>query len=107
MLIRDGDWTLIDHDLKLGRTVWAKRNPDGSETFRTDYTVDPVIDNNAAVRNMASDGWKGDYHRVASIPLNVFHANLAEAANQGDDRFLSRWLNDDDNRAWRTKEGRV
>ena len=34
-MIRDGEWTLIDHDFKLKRTVWAKQNPDGSTTTRT------------------------------------------------------------------------
>ena len=63
-------------------------------TWRTDYEVQPTIDANQAARNMAPDGWKGDYHRIASIPLNVFHDQLAEASRQGDDKYLNRWLND-------------
>ena len=107
MIIRDGEWTLFDSDIQLGRFVWKKDNPDGSMTFRTDYRVDPTIEINRAQRNMAQEGWKGDYHHVASIPLNVYYDQLAEANTQGDDKFLSKWLNDADNRAWRTKEGRV
>lgn len=107
MKIQDGDWTLFDHDFKLKRTVWVRSNPDGSQTFRTDYAVDDTIEANRTMRNGLNAGWKGDWHKVASIPLNVFHDQLAEASRQGDDKFMSRWLNDSDNQAWRTKEGRV
>lgn len=107
MIIRDGDWTLFDYDPKLKRQVWVRTNPDGSQTFRTDYEVQPTIDANTAMRNMASDGWKGDWHKIASIPLNVFHDQLAEASRQDDQRYISKWLNDSDNRAWRSKSGAV
>lgn len=107
MIVRDGSWRLFDYDVKTGRQVWCTTNDDGSTTFRTDYPVQPTIDENTAVRNMASSGWAGDYHRIASIPLNIFHEQLAEATRQDDQAYVSRWLNDGDNRAWRTKEGCV
>jgi len=107
MQIRDGDWVLFSHDPKLGRTVWALENPDGSTTYRTDYMVQHTVDINQAQRNIAAQGWKGDYHHVASIPLNVYYDQLAEAAKQKDDKYLSKWLNDGDNRAWRTKDGMI
>lgn len=106
-VIRDGEWMLFDSDIQLGRFVWVRHNPDGSSTFRTDYRVDPTVEINRAQRNMAEKNWKGDYHMVASIPLNVFHEELAEAARQNDNKYLSKWLNDSDHRAWRTKSGRV
>lgn len=107
MKIKDGDWSLFDYDIASGRQVWVLHNPDGSMTFRTDYPVQPTIDINQAQRNLAQPGWAGDYHHIASIPLNVYHDQLAEASRQSDNRYLSRWLNDSDNRAWRTKEGSV
>lgn len=106
-LVRDGDWVLFDYDMHLRRQVWVRRNPDGSQTFRTDYEIDPTIEANTAARNMASPGWAGDYHRVASIPLNVYHDQLAEASRQHDSRFIANWLNDGDHSKFRTKEGRV
>ncbi|WP_434286299.1 hypothetical protein [Celeribacter sp. SCSIO 80788] len=105
--IRDGDWWLVDHDFQLGRTVWARTNGDGSTTYRTDYNVEKTLEINAKQKTLAENNWKGDYHHVASIPLNVFHDQLAEASRQRDDKYLSKWLNDSDNAAWRTKEGRV
>lgn len=107
MKIKDGDWVLFDYDIQTGRQVWSLQNPDGSTTFRTDYPVDKTMDINTAQRNLAQKGWSGDYHQVASIPLNVYYDQLAEAARENDQKHISRWLNDSDNRAWRTKEGRV
>ncbi|HSF91395.1 MAG TPA: hypothetical protein VLA51_04235 [Paracoccaceae bacterium] len=107
MKIKDGDWTLFDYDIKTGRQVWVIHNADGTSTWRTDYPVQPTIDINQAQRNLAQENWKGDYHHVASIPLNVYYDQLAEASRQNDEKYVSKWLNDSDNRAWRTKNGNV
>jgi len=107
MIVRDGDWTLFSSDIRLGRHTWRRENSDGTSTFRTDYAVDPTIEANTAMRNMATSGWKGDYHKVASVPLNIYWNKLHDAVQQDDDRFVSNFLNDRDNAAWRTKEGRV
>lgn len=107
MKIRDGDWTLFDYDIATGRQVWSLHHDDGRVTFRTDYPVQATVDINTAQRNMARNDWAGDYHQVASIPLNIYWDQLAEASRQGDEKYLSRWLNDSDNRAWRTKNGNV
>ncbi len=107
MRFRDGDWILWEYKPELGRQVWYKMEPDGGTTWRTDYEVQPTVDINTAQRNLAQDNWKGDYHHVASVPLNIFHEQLAEATQQDDNAYLSKWLNDSDNRAWRTKNGNV
>lgn len=107
MTIRDGDWTLIDYDYASGRSVWSIF--DGEKTIiRTDYPVAQAIEQNTLFRNAAPSDWKGEWHRIASVPLNLAHeGGLVEAMNQHDDKFISRFLNDGDNRAWRTKEGNV
>lgn len=107
MPISDGDWTLFDYDFQTGRSVWALHNDDGSVTFRTDYPVDSLIQQNTDMRNTLDSGWKGDWHKVASIPAGLVHGELKGALEQQDDKYLSKWLNDSDNRAWRTKEGKV
>lgn len=107
--VRDGDWTLFEYDPATGRTVWQMF--DGQKVvFRVDTPVHQTIEENTAVRNSTSDGWKGDYHRIASVPMNLLYdenLGLNKAIQQGDDRYLSRWLNDSQNRAWRTKSGTV
>jgi hypothetical protein len=107
MTIRDENgFTLVDFDHASGRSVWSYF--DGVKTvYRTDYPVAEAIKQNTFDRNEAT-GWKGDWHRVASIPLNIIHdSGMVEAASQQDDGFMSRWLNDSDNAAWRTKEGNL
>lgn len=107
--ISDNGWTLFDWDPVTGRTVWQLF--DGDKTvFRVDTPVQATLDANAEARNSASTGWKGDYHRVASVPMQLLYdenLGLNKAILGGDDRYLKRWLNDGDNRAWRTKEGRI
>lgn len=103
--IRDGNWTLFAHDRETGRTIWSQWI-DGKITFRVDTPVDQIINANTDMRNADHPGRFGDYVRIAAVPLNLYHqAGLAEAQVQKDDRFLSRWLNDGDNAAWRVREG--
>ncbi|WP_375413084.1 hypothetical protein [uncultured Bradyrhizobium sp.] len=100
-------FTLVDHDPKTGRSVWSYFDGE-KDVYRIDYPVDETIKENAEARASASSNWKGDYHRIASIPLNVVHGSgFAEAITQQDNKWLSRFLNDGDKRAWRTKEGKV
>lgn len=106
-MIRDGDWTLYDHDFALGRTIWHMFDGE-KDVFRVDQNVTGLVSENAAVRNVAEKVWRGDWHRVASIPLNIAHdSGLVQAHSEGNDKFVKRFLNDSDNRAWRTKEGHL
>jgi len=61
--IRDGDWTLVDHDPELGRSVWHLHQ-DGMDHFRIDFEVEKTLEANKAEYNAASSGWKGDWHKV-------------------------------------------
>ena len=109
MIIKDGDWELVTWDPVTRKSTW-KLEQDGKITFRTDQPVDQLIADNTAVRNASAGNAFGDYTKVASIPLNVLwddNIGLMKAHNQGDDKYVSRWLNDSDNRAWRTFEGNV
>ncbi|NRQ13458.1 hypothetical protein [Ensifer sesbaniae] len=107
MIIRDGAWTLYDHDMMTGRSVWHLFDGE-KDVFRVDYPVDNLISENREVRNSAEKAWRGDWHRVASIPLNIAHnSGLVQAHSEGDDRFVKRFLNSSDNRAWRTKDGHL
>lgn len=108
--IRDGDWTLLSWDAETGRTVWFSEDENGNTVIRTDYPVTNIIESNQRARNEAAKAWAGDWHRVASIPLNLHYdenVGLHKALTDGDDKYIARFLNDSDNLAWRTKEGRV
>lgn len=106
-MIRDGNFTLVDYDYHTGRSVWHYF--DGEKTIvRTDYPVDNLIKQNQFTRNETAGNKMGDWVKVASIPLNVaYDSGLVQAQAEGDDKFVKRFLNDGDNRAWRSFEGRV
>ena len=107
-MVQDGDWVLLTSDAVTGRMTWGMYQEDGSLVIRTDYPVDAIIDENTIARD-ATEGKKfAEWNRVASIPLNIFHASgMAEATKQDDEAFIKRLLNDSDNRAWRTSRGKV
>lgn len=105
-MIRDGSWTLFAYDQETGRQIWVLHE-DGKMTFRVDVPVDHIIETNKQALNGDHPHRFGDYVHVAAVPLQLHHnAGLAEANVQKDDRFLSKWLNDPDNAAWRVREGR-
>lgn len=49
----------------------------------------------------------GDGKIIASIPINVFYRDFAKRMKEGDDDFTKWWLNNSDNRLYRTFRGRV
>jgi len=105
--IRDGDWVLMEHDPELGRSIWHLHQ-DGRDHFRIDYPVGQLLEANKAEYNAADRSFKEDWVKVASLPHNILHdSGLDEAIQQRDKKFVSRFLNDSDNRAWRTKPGKV
>ena len=106
MAIKEGGWVLQSWDPASGRSVW--RYDDGQAVhYRTDYPMDGILRDNTAHRNDSAGQRFGEGKRVASIPLNIFYDQLEEAHSQGDDKYLSKWLNDSDNRGFRTFEGAV
>ena len=90
----------------------AKLDADGSRMVKK-YTqdVDPYMKANAAERANDSGDWKGDFHKVASIPEVVFMnmcreagCNLLKPENR--DKLVAM-LNNKDYLKLRTKEGRI
>ncbi len=69
--------------------------------------VEPILDHNKRLMTM-NDGYSPsrDLRRVASIP-NVIWERLMREGIADDPKALKRWLNDPDNRYFRTAPGRV
>lgn len=67
-----------------------------------------VVEENKAQFNQIDEkaGWKGDMHKVASIPMTLFY-DLKKQGIIDDPARLKAWLNDPDNRFFRTRPGRV
>jgi len=108
MDITDGDWLLFEHDPETGRTIWMMTDENGDTVFRIDTPVDHLIKANAEAYSQAEGKRFGEWARIASVPFDLERSSgLAEAHAQGDQKFISRWLNDGDNRAFRTRPGNV
>jgi hypothetical protein len=79
----------------------------GDITLETEWvtTLDEV---NPDAYNAHSDyqPWRGDMHHVASIPDVIVH-DLMKRGIWQDNKKLLKWLDDPDNRLWRTKPGRL
>lgn len=107
MKIRDGDWTLVSHDEKMGKTVWSRPDPDGGTTYRIDRRHDALLDQNKQdLLDSTGQRWGGG-RRIASMDMGTFMTHLKDAHDQHDDKYLSRWLNSSDNAKFRTFGGRV
>ena len=100
---------IFDRNESLGITRLWHYDPDTDEaTIETKQDVSAVIEENKddfnAIDNKAN--WTGEWHRVASIPLNIFY-ELQSSGKLSDQAYMKRWLNDPDNRFFRTRPGKV
>lgn len=106
MAIKDGDWELVEYNPHLKRSVW--KYFDGQRNhFKTSYEVDDILKANAQERNATSGQRWGEWRKVASIPIGLFYDNLGVAVQNRDDKYVNKFLNDADNRHFRTFEGNL
>jgi len=102
---------LVEYEPDLGRATYYTFNDDTYEfAIEEVWDVDPVTEAAQAAYNQMDEraSWKGDWHHVAAIPNVV----LDDYKKRGIDLLrdkpaLRRFLNDKDNRAFRTRPGRV
>ena len=82
--------------------------PDGTFTITTHQDAQPILDHTKAAYNNYGDkltpGKRGEFHRVASIPLNVWDQWKRETNNaiEKDQKLLAKYLNDPDNKYFKT-----
>ena len=76
--------------------------------IETQQDVTDIVDGTKRAFASVDDraGWKGDRHLVASIPMTIF-MDLKKRGIVDDEAAFARWLNDPDNRVFRTRPGRV
>jgi len=98
---------LLSRDPLMGtETYFHYHDENDSMTIETITDVSDIVAGNKRDFNDASSNWSGDWHRVASLPLNVL-LQLQEQGIAQDEQAFRRWLNDPDHRAYRTKPGKV
>lgn len=97
---------LFSKDPATGVTKWWHVNDKGEYVIETVQETQ-VDESNTRFRNMTDKHTKwGEMARVASIPLSVYY-DLKRKGITDDPKAFKKWLNDPDNRAFRTREGTV
>jgi hypothetical protein len=71
------------------------------------HFIDPLIEQNKVEKNESAGKRWGDWTKIASVPLDLYFQQLNQRIKDGNDASLKRWLEDSDNRVFRTKEGRI
>ena len=100
---------------KRSAQPWQKFTPedDGGFTLETFQDTTPVLEKNKTDYNNYGDlktpGKQGDGVRVASIPITVWEKWMKETNGmiQKDTNLLKKYLNDPDNKYFRTTPTRV
>ena len=108
-----GDWRCLSDDPVTGiaEWVWFETAPDGTieriHTKKIQHHSDLLLAQNKALYNDSQGKRWGDGKVVASIPLPIYESLLGEAAANKDRKFIRKFLNDPDNRKFRTFEGKL
>ena len=78
--------------------------------LETQHDVQSIVDVAKALHNNESDygptRWKGDHHRVATIPMPIF-MELDRLGITRDSKDFLKWLEKPDNSVFRTKPGKL
>jgi hypothetical protein len=99
---------IVSESAAIGqKQVWHDHS-DGSVTIQTIQNVDGVAEANKQVFNQFDErsNWNGEMHRVASIPMSIFY-DLKRKGILDDPAAMKKWLNDSENRVFRTRPGQV
>jgi hypothetical protein len=90
------------------RKMWHYDAEKDEATIETIIDASQIVSDNKERFNSFDEkaNWKGDMHHVASIPMALFYQMKAEG-KLDDEAYMKRWLNDPDNRAFRTRPGEV
>lgn len=101
------DPRLLGTDAESGITEIFHYDPDTDGfTIHTQQDVTALVEGNKYLHNEDTGTKFGELTRVASIPMSIY----VELKKQGiidDQKRFRKWLNDPENRFFRTRGGRV
>lgn len=102
------DSRVVSQNDLIGQKQIMHFHEDGGITLETKQDATEIIKANRQTYNQVDEraGWKGEFHRVASIPMSVWF-QLKQQGILDDQAALKRWLNDSNNAAFRTRPGKV
>ena len=102
-------------DRKTGfvRPTTVEEHSDGSVSFKTHQDLEPIVEQNKLMQKEYGDkltpGKQTHGHRVASIPFNIWEKWMEDTGGAigKDPKLLAKYLNDPDNKFFRTTPTRV
>jgi hypothetical protein len=100
---------LFDFDPVTGtKKIWHYDGDKDEAIIETVMDATGVVEDNKARFNQYDEraGWKGDMHHVAQIPMALYY-DLKSKGITEDPARMKAWLNDPENRYFRTRPGTV
>lgn len=98
---------ILDGNKLSASRLLMHHHDDGSFQIEEREDAEALIETNRTLRNeTVRDQFGGEMHRVASIPMNIY-MELVQKGITRDPKAFAAWLNDRDNRAFRTHEALV
>ena len=94
---------IFSHDPENGITKYWHVKENGEYVIETVQDVTAIADANKRQYNDTPNKYR-DVNKVASIPLPIYY-ELKRKGIADDPKALAKWLNDADNRVFRTRAG--
>jgi len=98
-----GQRRIFDKDPVTGITQYWHVTDKGEYVIETQQDVSAIAERNKREFNETPNRYR-DVNKVASIPLNVYY-DLKRRGIADDPKKFKQWLNDRDNRVFRTRAG--
>lgn len=101
----------VHYDAEKRRWLYSKpfwENGELQMGWTVVHDTSPTLDANQEEFNSTLGERFGEWRKIASVPNAVLHGtDLNRAHNEGDTKWVSRFLNDSDNSKLRTFRGNV
>lgn len=108
--IPDDQWEFDGHSsdgLRRYYVYWVdKANGVGFRKTENLVEADLIASNQESLNESQTQRF-GDGKVIARPPMNIFYRDLAPRLKDGDEDYLKWWLNNEQNRPYRTFRGRV
>jgi hypothetical protein len=102
-----GKWLPLFYDPETCKETLFCETEDGKVMTQTITDVEALVEQNKAALNDSEGQRWGDGKVVASIDMPTYYNKIVPAKQNGDDAYIKRFLNDPDNRAYRTFKGNI
>jgi hypothetical protein len=102
-----GKWLPLCYDPVTRKLTTFMEDEQGGFFVNTETVVDELVEENKAAFNGSEGKRWGDGKVVASIDMPTYFQKIVPAKQAGDDAYIKRFLNDSDNRAYRTFKGTI